>query len=146
MNRNPVLDLLTSQQFILTLVGLIVGVVIAAVPALEPVQAEMIASLTAIILVAIGGVSYHQGQVVKLQAAQVERETASIQAAHVADRAGYIEQAVSAPSSSYFDTQRARMAALYAFDDVLNADGMNDLPALRGRLREMISAESRYMG
>jgi hypothetical protein len=67
-NRNvtpvidPLLALLRSRKFIVGVLTLVVDIIVVCVPALEPVQAELLAVLTAIGTALVAAIAYEDGK------------------------------------------------------------------------------------
>lgn len=58
----PLLGLLRSRKFMVTVMTAVVGVLVAYVPALEPVREELLAVLTTIGLALVAAIAYEDGK------------------------------------------------------------------------------------
>ena len=58
----PLLSLLRSRKFMVTLMTVAVDLLIAYVPALEPVRAELLAVFTAVGLALVAAIAYEDGK------------------------------------------------------------------------------------
>ena len=58
----PLLALLRSRKFLAALMTLVIDVIIAYVPSLEPVRAELLTVFTLVGSVLIGAIAYEDGQ------------------------------------------------------------------------------------
>ncbi len=58
----PLLTLLRSRKFMVTVMTAVVSVLIAYVPALEPVRAELLAVFTTIGLALVAAIAYEDGK------------------------------------------------------------------------------------
>ncbi len=145
--KTGVIGLITSQQFIVSVVGLLVGVLIAAVPALEASQDALIASITAIVLVLVGGISYVDGQMVKaaaeLERAQMGMDSDRETRAYYASQSS--PQAIASTETviTHYDADAGRMAALLALDELLNHADAGNYDQARTVIRKMVTDEAR---
>jgi hypothetical protein len=58
----PLLGLLRSRKFMVTVMTAVVSVIVAYIPALEPVREELLAVLTTIGLALVAAIAYEDGK------------------------------------------------------------------------------------
>lgn len=143
--------LVRNKSFITTLVGLIVALLVAAVPALQEQQQTLILAIVALVGVAIGGYTVQDWTLATGQArvaeanAQMARWQAESQQASAQGAA--LEEAAIMPA--YIPRSRnPHLDALLVFEELTTpekpGDPVPDVAAMRERARQSITAIARY--
>lgn len=137
----------TSKQFITTVAGLLVSILIGIAPGLQEVQTELIASITALTLVLVGAFTVGEVKAAELTARHAENQTAQMWAQaelnkHSAQVASYDSYATPSPRAS----RPPQLDALLALDELLSRPEVSDFAALKAAAREHVVNLTRYMG
>lgn len=150
--------LVRNKSFITTLVGLIVALLVAAVPALQEQQETLIIAIVALVGVAIGGYTVQDWTLATGQArvaeanAQMARWEAEGQAAQTAmleAQSTNLEHVVEVSPPAYLPRNRnPHLDALLVFEELTTpekpGDPVPDVAAMRERARQNITAIARY--
>lgn len=146
-----VIALITSKQFITSVVTLLVNVLVAAAPGLEGTREALILSITAVAALVIAGVSYTDGKAEDARATLQAGEMTASAIRASAQAQGYVQQSVTTPppmpAERYMDQRAAYAQALHAMNDALTPEGdvEVDIPKLRKNVKELLINHARYI-
>lgn len=157
MDASPIVSVVTSKQFITTLVGLILAVLVAAVPALEPLQDTLLQAIVGLFLVLVGGQFYTDGKRTEAQGYRDGMTTVAMANRYAADQhatseaAGYRDAAQSATPllesqvanvEVYQEEGSEKLRSLLLLNQLLADPQITDLNGLRKAVGDAIFAEA----